>query len=187
MKKIGFLFGAGAEIAYGMPTGGKFALDIFRRDVSRAKETFKENRKNIINTSQYATNWLPQDYISKRVTTFRESVYENIIKDTVVNNRSDIIDRINNFDRVGDAVLTSSGDSKGEFKRRISSELATPYEDLNISQQLQYNPYLQNGNQLFSSKYFAILLTYYKRYNFTDESDKELLGDIVKSILQLHI
>lgn len=25
MAKIGFLFGAGAEICYGLPTGGKFA------------------------------------------------------------------------------------------------------------------------------------------------------------------
>jgi hypothetical protein len=30
MQKLGFLFGAGAEICYGLPTGGKFALDIFR-------------------------------------------------------------------------------------------------------------------------------------------------------------
>ena len=32
--KYGFLFGAGAEIGYGLPSGGKFALDIFRYDVS---------------------------------------------------------------------------------------------------------------------------------------------------------
>ena len=34
MKRLGFLFGAGAEICYDLPTGGKFALDIFRQDVS---------------------------------------------------------------------------------------------------------------------------------------------------------
>lgn len=38
MQKVGFLFGAGAEICYGLPTGGKFALDIFRQDVSVSKK-----------------------------------------------------------------------------------------------------------------------------------------------------
>ena len=36
--KIGFLFGAGAEIGYGLPTGGKFALEIFRQDTALIKE-----------------------------------------------------------------------------------------------------------------------------------------------------
>ena len=37
MVKVGFLFGAGAEICYGLPTGGKFALDIFRQDIHPVK------------------------------------------------------------------------------------------------------------------------------------------------------
>lgn len=41
--EVGFLFGAGAELSYDMPNGGKFALDIFRRDASLAKEEFKKN------------------------------------------------------------------------------------------------------------------------------------------------
>ena len=32
--KYGFLFGAGAEAAYGLPSGGKFALEIFRHDTA---------------------------------------------------------------------------------------------------------------------------------------------------------
>ena len=38
MQKVCFLFGAGAEICYGLPTGGKLALDIFRQDVSVSKK-----------------------------------------------------------------------------------------------------------------------------------------------------
>lgn len=37
-KSIGLLFGAGAEIAYGLPSGGKLALDIFRNDNNGKKE-----------------------------------------------------------------------------------------------------------------------------------------------------
>ena len=36
--KYGFLFGAGAEVSYGLPSGGKFALDIFRFDTSSSKK-----------------------------------------------------------------------------------------------------------------------------------------------------
>ena len=36
--KVGFFFGAGAEISYGMPSGGKFALNIFKKSVEDHKE-----------------------------------------------------------------------------------------------------------------------------------------------------
>lgn len=36
--KYGFLFGAGAEVGYGLPSGGKFALDIFRHDITESKK-----------------------------------------------------------------------------------------------------------------------------------------------------
>lgn len=39
--KYSVLFGTGAEIGYGLPSGGKFALDIFRYDVSKNKKNFK--------------------------------------------------------------------------------------------------------------------------------------------------
>lgn len=35
MKKYGFLFGAGAELAYNLPSGGQFALKIFRQDTAK--------------------------------------------------------------------------------------------------------------------------------------------------------
>ncbi|HIY01641.1 MAG TPA: hypothetical protein IAA26_07325 [Candidatus Blautia faecipullorum] len=45
--KQGFLFGAGAEIDYDMPSGGTFALDIFCQDETSAKEEFKAMRDAI--------------------------------------------------------------------------------------------------------------------------------------------
>lgn len=184
--KIGFLFGAGAEVSYGMPTGGKFALEIFRRDSSNAKEVFKENRNRINSSSQYASNWLPKEYETKKVTTFRESVYENIIKDTVTNNRDKIVKRINNFDGVAKAVLDNKHISVNDFRKQVNNDLKRKYTEININQQISYNNLLREGNALFESNYFAILLTYYKEFNFEKEQ-KEHLGDIIKSIFQLHI
>lgn len=45
--KLGFLFGAGAEFDYDMPSGGQFALDIFREDPSSSKSEFKSMRTSI--------------------------------------------------------------------------------------------------------------------------------------------
>ena len=43
MPKVGFMFGAGADVSNDLPSGGDFALDIFRQDVSPRKVKF-ENR-----------------------------------------------------------------------------------------------------------------------------------------------
>ena len=59
--KYGFLFGAGAEAAYGLPSGGKFALEIFRYDTAKSKEAFKNSRDNVDTHTAYANDWLQED------------------------------------------------------------------------------------------------------------------------------
>ena len=96
--KIGFLFGAGAEVGYGLPSGGKFALEIFRQDTTKIKEVFKEQREEIDDSTYYAANWLPDNYKSKSVSSFGKTVFEAIIKDTIEHNRDRIIAKLNEFD-----------------------------------------------------------------------------------------
>jgi len=186
-KKIGFLFGAGAELSYGMPTGGKFALEIFRRDSSNAKEVFKKNRAEIDKSSRYASYWLPEEYVSKKVGAFGETVFENIIRDTIGNNRDSIVDRINKFDDIAKAVLDNQNITVDSFREDVYKELRKNFSDININQSLSYNNFFNKGNLLFKSNYFAILLTYYKQFNEFSELDKQTLGDMIKSIFQLHI
>ncbi|MGL5384092.1 MAG: hypothetical protein ACRDCC_11470 [Culicoidibacterales bacterium] len=183
-KEIGFLFGAGAEIAYGLPTGGKFALDIFRADNSNAKEEFKKMRSSIDKSTHYAAKWLPEGYDTKNIGAFGESVYEAIIRDTVSNNRQKIIERINEFDAVAQAVI---GTEIPDFERNIFDDLGKPISDINVEQQLQYNSVFKKGNKLFTTKYMAILLTYYQKHQFEQSSEKEELGDIIKAIMQLQL
>ena len=89
--KIGFLFGAGAEVNYNMLSGGSFALDIFRQDTTDAKARFKKMRDSIETYTKYASSWLPQDYRSKNISSFGKTVFEVIIKDTTEHNRDPII------------------------------------------------------------------------------------------------
>ena len=61
-KKIGLFFGAGAEIGYGLPSGGRFALDIFKGSKSEDREAFREQISTIDTQSQLATQWLPDNF-----------------------------------------------------------------------------------------------------------------------------
>ena len=96
--KFGFLFGAGAEMAYELPTGGQFALNIFRQTTSGPKEEFKKMREKVDSTTSYASQWLPKDYMSKNIGTFGKPIFQNIIMSTVEHRRNQIIQKINDFD-----------------------------------------------------------------------------------------
>lgn len=100
--KLSFLFGAGAEIGYGLPSGGKFALDIFRQNPISVKDEFKKMRDEIDYTTTYAGTWLPEDYREKNVSSFGKSVFETIIKDTIEHNKERIIQRLNKFDEIAE-------------------------------------------------------------------------------------
>ena len=182
--KVGFLFGAGAELSYDMPNGGKFALDIFRRDSSLAKEEFKENRSRIDLGSNYATSWLPVDFETKNIGSFGESVFNHIISDTITNNRLYIIARINGLDKVAESIMNNT---HVNYKQKVSRDLKKNFRDINIKHLLSYNEWFSEGNSLFNSRYFALLLVYYNEYTGFSDSDKESLGEIIKSIFQLHI
>ena len=91
MKKYGFLFGAGAEIAYNLPSGGQFALDIFRQDPAEPKQMFRKMRDNVDSTTSYANDWLPEKYKDKNISAFGKTVFENIISSTVEHNRKLVI------------------------------------------------------------------------------------------------
>ncbi|CAH0415910.1 hypothetical protein KAR50_09310 [Periweissella fabaria] len=190
MEKIGFLFGAGAEISYGMPSGGKFALDVFRQSPDVAKETFKNMRAEVDASSDYAEKWLPSNYEERSVSSFGKRVFETIIKDTIGNNRKNIIDKLNDFDSLANDALNSSFNSQNgmdELEELISKDLNKSMLDINIGNLLEYNSLFSDGNQLFRNKYFAALVIYYKDYDKFGVSDKSIFKSIIKSIFQLQL
>ena len=121
--RYGFLFGAGAEVGYGLPSGGKFALDIFRQDTTESKKEFKSMRDSVDSTTTYASNWLPRDYIGRSISSFGKSVFQNIIKDTVEHKRSHIVQKLNAFDetarKAADKLQKEGIDSKEVMERLL--------------------------------------------------------------------
>ena len=183
MKKYGFLFGAGAELAYNLPSGGQFALDIFRQDPAEPKKKFKEMRDNVDSKTAYANEWLPDKYKEKNISAFGKSVFENIISSTVEHNRSFVIEKVNAFDATATDVISKMGgiDVDGAFYSILQREVS----NTRLSQDISYNKNFERGNKLFESNYFSALLLVYK--GLTGSETKSVLGRILLSIMQLQL
>lgn len=193
-NKIGFLFGAGAEVGYGMPTGGNFALEIFRYPNDESKDILKDMIGHVEKGSSYAAKWLPKDYDKKKITAYTRKVFNSIIKDTIRNNKESIINKINDFDDTAiraSAEVFNNGNKKpqDELDDKIYNDLGRNVNEINVNQQISYSNLFKEGDKLFESSYFAALINYYISDGLTDfdSDDKELLGNIIKAILQLHI
>lgn len=103
-----------------------------------------------------------------------------------------IINRINNFDQLAQQVLdrvytSDEEDAADIFDKEVQLDLNKSVGDINIKQSLRYNKLFDGGNQLFESSYMSIFLEYYQNYSFDNEEERELLGDLLKAIFQLHI
>lgn len=187
MKKIGFLFGAGAEFDYNMPSGGQFALDIFRQDTTESKNEFKEMRKAIDETTSYANKFLPADYASKNIGSFGRSVFENIIKDTIEHNKESIIKNLNEIDDISSKITDSMSNKGIDLKKCIEELCGKPLNNLSMGQKIKFSDELSDGDNLFKSKYFSALLCIYKNKERLDCTTRVHIGKIITSILQLQI
>ena len=176
--KYGFLFGTGAEYAYKLPSGGRFALDIFREDTTESKNEFKEMRKSVDSTTPYAADWLPENYLNKNISVFGKSIFTNIIKSTVEHRRSQIVHKVNGFNNDAKwAVDKLKADEKLDVNKAFEELLGKKVTGVNLSQVIAYNDVFKDGNELFKSNYFSALLSVYK--DKKDESDRKLLGRMI--------
>jgi len=160
--KYGFLFGAGAEIGYGLPSGGKFALDIFRHDVSESKKAFREMRDGVDNTTNYASFWLPKGFKEKNISSFGKTVFQNIIRDTVEHNRKRIIEKINRFDDIAKEEAAAMKEEGIDVDAAIETLLGRELDNIHMGQTIAFIEEFKEGNELFNSSYFSALLLLYK-------------------------
>ena len=183
--KYGFLFGAGAEIAYKLPSGGRFALDIFRQDTTNPKQQFKDMRDRVDPTTSYASQWLPKDYLKKSIGTFGKSVFQNIIMSTVEHRRGQIVEKINDIDNIASVVIekmyADGEDVNKAFEQLINREVT----NVHLDQVIAFNDAFKEGNKLFESSFFSGLLMVYRDY--PDDPHRTVLGKILLSIMQLHL
>lgn len=185
--KIGFLFGAGAEISYNMPSGGTFALEVFRQDSTAAKEAFKRVRESIDPTTHYASSWLPIDYRTRSIGTFGKSVFESIIKDTIEHNRNTIIAKLNEFDDLALWIVEQMKAEGQDVDAAFQELIGRLPSNVSMSQTITFTDEFSGGNKLFGNHYFSALLLVYKNKKCMQPSQRNALSKILISILQLHI
>ncbi|OCH26792.1 hypothetical protein A6E12_11780 [Aliivibrio fischeri] len=157
--KLGFFFGAGAEVGYGLPTGGKFAIDLFRQDVSVHKQSLRQQLGQINALTNYATSWLPEKYATQRIHAFGKNEFTNLIESSIEYRKSEIIRRLNNFDAEAEYALGQLGIDKQKLIEKFGAEMETQYGELLYSTAVRMNPILANEVKLFGSEFYSAILS----------------------------
>lgn len=155
---ISFFFGAGAEIAYGLPSGGKFALELFRTAADEDKATFRKQLERLNNTSVYAAKWLPSDYPKKRVHLFGKADFEGIIMSSLEYRRDAIMAYLDDFDTHVTALLGNWQLGEEELRALFLEQSGSSIGDVLYGQAVKLNAKLADQVTLFNSAFFSALL-----------------------------
>lgn len=186
--KYGFLFGAGAEVGYGLPSGGLFALDIFRHDTTESKQAFKDMRERVELTTAYANQWLPSDFRTKNISSFGKTVFQNIIRDTVEHNRNAIIAKLNDFDEIAEREAIKMKSSLGiDITSIIEKAIQRDIDNAMMGQQISFIDEFKDGNKLFDNHYFSAFLLIYKERRDIIKNQIVDFRKILLSVLQLQV
>ena len=157
-KKIGLFFGAGAEIAYGLPSGGKFAIEIFRSKPDDAKARFRELLANLNSRTSYASEFLPQNFESKRISVFGKPDYKSLIKSSIEYRRNQIKKFLDDFDSnvkwAFDDYSVKESDFAEQFETTTGKQFGSVIYDIDV----QLNDSLKGNSDLFKSEYFSAFL-----------------------------
>jgi len=180
MKKIGLFFGAGAEMSYGLPSGGKFAIDLFRQNPTKHKKELREKLEKIEITSTYAANWLPENYLSKPIYAFGEKDFINIIESSIEYRQEKIIAKFDAFDSLCKKAIEELKIDPSILNTKFKSVTKKDIGEILYSQKIRMNSLIANDVTLFASEYYSSMLEIVK-----SQSEKDDLQKYVISFLQL--
>jgi hypothetical protein len=156
---LGLFFGAGAEIGYGLPSGGKFAIELFRLDPSQEKQALRDQLQNNINRrSSYATRWLPDQFWTKNIHAFGKGEFTSLIESSIENKKDLLIERLGNFDSLVAAQFSSSGFDASTVATAYRKQFGREFGSEVYSQVIRLNQLLGDQGGLFASRYYSAIL-----------------------------
>jgi len=156
--RLGFFFGAGAEIGYGLPSGGKFAIDLFRQDASRYKVELRTQLRAIDSTTPYATYWLPPRYVDNSIYAFGRNEFTSIIESSIEYKRDEIIRRLNNFDQECDKAIRDLGIDRILLGEAFHALTGIEIGERRYQHAIRLNEMLARDVQLFGSENYSAML-----------------------------
>ena len=180
--KLGFFFGAGAEVSYGLPPGGKFAIDLFRQDNTDEKKALRNLLKEIDCLSTYATKWLPENYSNKRIHAFGKTEFRALIESSIEYRKRIIVERLNAFDNLHERARDACGIEADRFAAAFEDFTGKSYGESTYSQAIKVNPVLSDNVKLFESEFYSAVLDVIR-----EEGDTAHIEKYATSILQLLI
>jgi hypothetical protein len=159
-SNIALFFGAGAELSYGMPTGGRFALEVIRRAPDPVA-AFKADRARInAGATSVYKKWLPDDFMKRSVTPFGKTERSRIFEDSLRNGSKHVISSLDVYDEKAKSFLNRVGIAEAEIERRFSTASggstfgAELYSKVAVSDSIT-----RDHAALFDSRFFSAVLT----------------------------
>lgn len=177
---LGFFFGAGAEIGYGLPSGGQFAIDLFRKDPSQYKTELRQQLRLVDSRSPYANDWLPQGYADKNIYAFGRNEFTSIIESSIEYKRDEIIRRLNRFDQECDDAILALGIDRAILNNVFSKLTGNVIGERLYTHDIRLNELLARDVSLFKSEYYSAMLDVVRQADNNDD-----LKRYVTSFLQL--
>lgn len=182
MKKVSFLFGAGAEICFDMPSGNRFALDIFLQDTSEAKYEVKTMLKRVSKdqtNSNYKNKWFPPNFENRSIFSFNHKDFENIIRDTIQHKRREIINMLSDFNKLiedcscpNTSLNTAySRYSVSRFDEDVEEITGIRYKNPTLTSEAPSNIDLKTIETTLNNSRFSSLISVYDRISMKPECD----------------
>lgn len=155
---IGLFLGAGAEVGYGLPTGGKFAIELFRQDPSQYKTALRNQLRQIDSRSPYATSWLPDRYADNRIHAFGKNEFTSLIESSIEYKRAEIIRRLSQFDVECDTAIREIGIDRQQILDVFAAKTGHAFGERLYTRDIRLNAVLADEVTLFSSEYYSAIL-----------------------------
>lgn len=179
---VAFFFGAGAEVPYGMPVGGRFALEILRAGKPDAQ--FRADRKRISENCKPAyRRWLPTKFATDSVYGLTSNEHRAVFEDSLRNGYRRVIASLDKFDEVAQSLLAREGIAESAASavfNAVSGGLefgALPYSGVKLHASIgSVHP------PLFSSKYFSALMMLAK-----SGTQREAMTRLARSTIQFYL
>ncbi|RYD66893.1 MAG: hypothetical protein EOP84_30910, partial [Verrucomicrobiaceae bacterium] len=157
--RLGLFFGAGAELSYNLPSGGKVAIELFQANPSEQKQLLRAQLSDRINRgSDYATTWLPEGFWKKRIHAFGKAEFSQLIESSLEYKKAALLERLNRFDELADWALQDLSSDRETLNKAFQTEFGRSLGEETYAQRIKLNDKLANDAPLFASEYYSAML-----------------------------